>query len=414
MINYQTRRNKVVEQLPLNSLVFVFSGKTQKKSADAHFPFEVNRNFYYLTGIDEEEAILVLFNDQGITKEYLFIRDVDPAIEKWNGFYITSEQAKSTSGVSTIAYLSSFESMLSRILSRSKVDVVAVDHERVNQSDSASIGEIFAQDIQQKWLLPVVNAYPIIAALRTIKDDYEIEKIKQAIDVTNDAFLSMIKHTEPGKFEYQLQAEFEVVLKRNNAKPSFDMIVAASDRACILHYISNQEKVEDNALILCDMGANLDHYCSDISRTFPSNGKYSSKQRELMNVVLEAMGRVIDAAQPGTTLRELNNIVIRYYQDRLVELGYISSVKEVSDVYYHGVSHFLGLDVHDVGQLENMPLQEGHVITVEPGVYLAKEKIGIRIEDNLLITKDGNINLSQHIIKTPDEIEQAMKEKKLT
>jgi Xaa-Pro aminopeptidase len=411
MNNYKNRRNQLAKQLKLNSLMVVFAGTSQKKSADAHFPFEVNRNFYYLTGIDEEQAILVLHNQQGTTKELLFIRDINPAMEKWNGFYISKEQAKITSGVDSVFFLSTFESMVSRIISRTLVEVVVVDNERVNYGDSISSGEAFASDVRKKWLLPVENAYPLIAALRTIKDDQEVEKIRQAIDVTNDAFLNMLKETKVGKYEYQLQAEFEVVLKRNNAKPSFDMIVAASERACILHYISNQEKIEDNALILTDMGANVDHYSADMSRTFPSNGKYTSKQRELMEVVLEAMQRVIDAAKPGVTLKELNEIVVEFYQEKLVELGYIARANHVSDVYYHGVSHFLGLDVHDVGQLENMPLQAGHIITVEPGVYIAQEKIGIRIEDNLLITKDGNINLSEHIIKTPDEIEQAMKQK---
>jgi Xaa-Pro aminopeptidase len=408
---YQQRRNQLAKQLATNSLVFVFAGTTQKKSADAHFLFEVNRNFYYLTGIDEQEAVLVLHNQQGKTHEMLFIRDVDPTMEKWNGLYMSKEQAKTISNIETISYLSSFEAIVGRFLSRSTVEVIGVDHERINHTDPISSAEAFAKEMQHKWLVPVMNVYPMIAALRTIKNDHEVERIKAAIDVTNDAFLNMLQATKSGKYEYQLQAEFEVVLKLNNAKPSFDMIVAASDRACILHYVTNLEKIEDNALILTDMGANLDHYCSDISRTFPSNGKFTEKQKELYNVVLEAMQRVFDAAKPGVTLRELNQIVVEFYQEKLVELDYIASPNNVVDVYYHGVSHFLGLDVHDVGQVDNMKLQAGHIITVEPGVYIAKEKIGIRIEDDLLITKDGNINLSSHIIKSVDEIEQAMKNK---
>lgn len=409
MNHYQNRRKKLVNQLDNNSLLVVFAGTTIKKSADAHFPFEVNHNFYYLTGINEPEAILVVHKHNELIKEMLFIRDIDHVMEKWNGLYITKEDAKKTSGIQNIAFLSSFDSMISRMVSRNAITNIAVDNERINNTDIPSAGETFANDIQKKWLLPVINAYPLIAALRTVKDAEEIEKIKKAIDLTNDAFLHMLKTTKPGKYEYQLQAEFEVVLKRNNASPSFDMIVAAHDRACILHYVSNQEKIEDNALILTDMGANLDHYCSDISRTFPSNGRFSDKQRELMEVVLEAMKRVIAAAKPGVTLRKLNEIVVEYYGEVLVKLGYITNANHVFDVYYHGVSHFLGLDVHDVGQLDDMPLQEGHVITVEPGVYIADEKIGIRIEDNLLITKNGNINLSEHIIKKPDDIEEAMK-----
>lgn len=411
MNNYQKRRNELMQQIKPHSLLFVFAGTTLKKSADAHYPFAVNNNFYYLTGIDEQEAILMIHKEQEQTTEVLFIREQDPDMEKWNGFYITKEEAKKTSNIAMIRGLKTFEGLVSRILNRSGIQEVVVDHERINHTDIASTAEVFANKIQTKWLLPVSNAYPMIAQLRSIKDEQEIEKIKAAIDVTNDAFLNMLDKAKPGMYEYQLQAEFEVVLKRNNASPSFDMIVAAHDRACVLHYVTNQEKIEDNTLILTDMGANLDHYCSDITRTFPSNGKFTTKQKELMEVVLEAMQRVFDAAKPGVTLKELNQLVIKHYQKRLVELGYIESPEQVSEVYYHGVSHFLGLDVHDVGQVENMPLVPGNVITVEPGVYIAKEKIGIRIEDDLLITQDGNINLSEHIIKTPKEIEEAMNRK---
>ena len=393
MKHFIKRRQSLSKQMVSNSALVVFSGNLIKKSADASYPFEVNRNFYYLTGIDEPEAVLVLVKQHNQIKQTLFIRDVNPFMEKWNGKYITKEKAQEISEVDQVYFLSDFESIMQRLFTRSSLSMVYVDNERLNQNDIPSVGEMYANDIREKWMIHVSNAYPMITSLRAIKDDVEIEKIKESIAITNDAFLAMLKSTKSGKFEYELQAEFEYVLKKNNAKPSFDMIVAASDRACVLHYITNDHLIEKDSLVLTDMGASKDYYCADITRTFPSDGKYSEVQKELISVVLEAMELVINAAQPHVTLAQLNQIVISHYRKRLLELGYINDVSEVSNVYYHGVSHFLGLDTHDVGQIDGMPLQPGHVITVEPGLYIESLKIGIRIEDNVLITEDGCINL---------------------
>ncbi len=408
MNHYTKRRQSVSKQMVSNSVFVVFSGHLIKKSADAHYPFEVNRNFYYLTGIDEPEAVLVLIKQHNQIKQTLFIRDINPLMEKWNGKYITKENAQEISGVDHVFFNSSFESFMQRTFTRSSISMVYVDNERINEHDIPSVGERYANTITNKWMLQVSNAYPLITSLRAIKDEHEIEKIKQSIAITNQAFLAMLKSARSGKYEYELQAEFEHVLKINNVKPSFDMIVAASDRACILHYVTNNHMIEENALVLTDMGASKDYYCADITRTFPSDGKFSTQQKELMNVVLESLDLVIKAAQPHVTLAQLNQIVVSHYQKRLLELGYIKNVEEVSDVYYHGVSHFLGLDTHDVGQVEGMPLQAGHVITVEPGLYIESLKIGIRIEDNILISEEGCVNLSKDIIKTPEDIEAIM------
>lgn len=407
--NYSIRREKLYEKMDDNTLLVVFAGDPIKRSADSHYVFEVNKNFYYLTGIDEQNAIFVCLKQNQQVKEMLFIRDINPLMEKWNGKYITKEEATQISGLKTVYDLSSFQSFFERLITRNQLTKIYFDSERIRNEDISSSGELFANDVSKKWLLAVENIYYEIAALRTIKDENEIDEIRKAIDLTNQAFLHMLKNTKPLKKEYELQAEFEYVLKKNNARPAFDMIVASSERACVLHYITNQEAIEEDSLVLTDMGACLNNYNSDITRTFPSNGRFTSRQKELMMVVLEAMELVFDACKPNVTLSQLNQIVIKHYQKRLMDLNIITKHEEVSEYYYHGVSHFLGLDVHDVGQMENMPLQPGHVITVEPGLYIKNEKIGIRIEDDVLITKTGYENLSKHIIKTVDDIEQYMK-----
>ncbi len=404
------RRQTITNTMGNETIAFVFAGDLIKRSADSHYLFDVSKNFYYLTGIDEPQAVLVMIKRNDEVKEMLFVRDIDPVMEKWNGKYITKKQATDISGIEMVSYLSSFQSTIDRLLSRNILTKAYVDNERLTTHDITSESERFAKTLSKKWLMSVENLYPMIAAERTIKDEHEIEKIKNAIALTNKAFLHMLANTTSQIPEYRLQAEFEYILKRHDAKPAFDMIVAASERACVLHYVTNREMIEPNTLILTDMGAQLDHYNSDITRTFPSDGVFSKRQRELMDVVLEAMECVFAQCKPGVTLAELNKIVIDLYQQRLKQLQIIDQDHEVSQYYYHGVSHFLGLDVHDVGQLENMKLRSGHVITVEPGLYIEKEKIGIRIEDNVLITQDGYVNLSKEIIKTPDEIEAFMKQ----
>jgi Xaa-Pro aminopeptidase len=406
---YSIRREKLYKKMDDNTLLVVFAGNPIKRSADAHYLFEVNKNFFYLTGIDEPNAILFCLKQNQQIKEMLFVRDIDPLMEKWNGKYITKEEATRESGIEIVYDLSNFQSFLERVITRNQIAKIYFDSERVRNEDISSSGETFANEVSKKWLLAVENIYREIAALRTIKDEYELDQIRKAIDLTNQAFLHMLKQTKPLKKEYELQAEFEYVLNSNNAKPAFDMIVASSKRACVLHYVTNQETIEEETLILTDMGACLNYYNSDITRTFPSTGRFTSRQKELMMVVLEAMNLVFEACKPNVTLAHLNQIVIKHYQKRLKELNVITKPEEVSEYYYHGVSHFLGLDVHDVGQMENMLLQPGHVITVEPGLYIEKENIGIRIEDDILITETGYENLSKHIIKTPEDIEQYMK-----
>ena len=412
MKEYIRRRKKLFEMMDDQSMLFVFAGDLIKKSADATYPFEVNRNFYYLTGVDEPQAVLVLNKLNHEHQTWLFVRDIDPHLEKWNGKYMTQAQAQAISGIDTVYYLSQFKGLLQQRLTRNTIKHVYVDSERLSESDIQSTGEAFAQSLRKQWLLPVNNAYPLIAGLRAIKDELEIQKLKAAIDITNEAFLAMLRNTQSGKYEYELQAEFEYVLKKYNSKPAFDMIVAAGGRACILHYIENDQVIEADSLILTDMGATQAYYCADISRTFPSDGQFSDEQRTLMGVVLEAMDKVIEACQVGVTMAHLNRLVIEHYQERLVALGFIQAASEVSDVYYHGVSHMLGLDTHDVGYLDNAPLVAGNVITVEPGLYFESLNLGIRIEDNILITDAGPVNLSEHIIKTPAAIENYMQQNK--
>lgn len=403
------RREQLLAELPLNSMVVLFAGNGVKRSADADYPFAVNHNFAYLTGIDEPEAVLMMVKLRHRITTTLFIRDIDLTLQKWNGKYISIDEAKVLSEIDSVTYLSAFESSFVSQLTRAGADRLYLDLERLNLTDRPLSGEQFAKKIRDTYpALTLENIYPTIAALRTVKSNTEVEKIEKCISVTKSAFEHMVKNAHKSNFEYELQAEFEYELKRKGTAPAFEMIVAGGVRSTVLHYVKNMGKLSENELVLCDMGANAALYNSDISRTFPKSGKFSDRQKVLYNIVLEAMDAVFEKIKPGVMFKELNDVVVNLYEKRLKEIGLIKERSEISNYYYHGVSHFLGMDVHDVGQIENRVLVAGNVITVEPGLYIEAESIGIRIEDDVLVTEDGYRNLSECIVKSVDEIEAMM------
>ena len=229
--------------------------------------------------------------------------------------------------------------------------------------------------------------------------------MKKAIQITKQGIENIFKNANPNMMEYELEACFDYEIKRNGAKDkAFNTILAGGKNATVLHYNENNQKINDGDLVLLDLGASFGYYSADISRTFPICGKFSQRQKQLYNIVLEAQQKVIDAIKPGLPFKRLNEIVIEHYETELLKIGLIKDKEEVKNYYYHGVSHFLGLDTHDVTD-GIQELKEGMVITVEPGLYIAEEGIGIRIEDDVLVTKDGAENLSKDIIKTVDQIE---------
>ena len=238
-----------------------------------------------------------------------------------------------------------------------------------------------------------------------IKQPEEIEEIKKAISVTNKGILALMKNVKPGLYEYQVESYFDQQIKFNGASGiAFKTIAASGGNGCILHYHTNNTIIKDNDLVLFDLGAEYNLYKSDITRTIPANGKYTERQKEIYNIVLNGQKLVFSNIKPGITTKELNQILIDYYKVELKKIGLIEKDEEVVKYYFHGVSHHLGLDTHDVA-IRDLPLQPGCIITVEPGLYIAEEGIGIRIEDDALVTEDGVINLSSEIIKEISDIE---------
>lgn len=404
------RRNELLKENKKGSITVLFSGDLVKRSADSTYPFVVNRNFYYLTNCDEDSLIYVYINTENVSKEILFIKDYNPLEEKWVGKSLTKDEAIHKSGIFIVQPLSQFESIFTRTLARNDVDTIYVDSERDSFKQRLNEAEKFTKKLSDSYPhLKVININQKINLMRKVKSDEEIEEMKNAIEVTRKGIEFILKNIKPGRYEYQSAADFEYQCALNNATLAFDTIVASGKDATILHYVTNQKPLVENDLVLFDLGASVNHYCADISRTFPVSGKFTDRQKTFYSIVLKAQEEVIKAIKPGVTLIQLNEIVRSVYKDECVKANIIESEDQVDQVYYHSVSHSLGLDTHDVGLVEGAVLKPGMVVTVEPGLYSEKESIGIRIEDDVLVTEDGSINLSSSILKSVEEIENYMK-----
>ena len=402
-------RKALLDRVEDNSILLLFAGKAPYKSADEQYQFIPNRNFYYITGIDEEMVILLISKLNGVVSEKLFIQRPDPVMAKWIGATISENEATEKAGILEIDYLDRFEGAIGSLFSRNKVEKVYLDLERQELDTSTTKAQEQAKLLTQKYpYIQIKNIYYDIAELRMIKSPEEINLIKRAIEVTKEGILSMMDNAKPGMMEYEIEAYFDFVLKKNGiTNNAFHTIAGSGINGTILHYSANNTQTKDGDLILFDLGAQYNYYNADITRTFPVNGKFTQRQKDVYNVVLKANEAVKAAAKPGILLKELNDIAKGVLVQGCKELGLIKEDNEISKYYYHSVSHFLGLDTHDVGSY-SMRLMPGMVITNEPGLYIEEEAIGIRIEDNLLITEDGCENLSKDIIKTVEDIENYM------
>ncbi|MBZ2174023.1 aminopeptidase P family protein [Schnuerera sp. xch1] len=402
-------RKKLEERLEDNSILLLFAGRAPYKSADEVYPFTPNRNFYYMTGIDEDEIILLITNIKGKVSQKLFIQRPDPIMAKWVGATISDEAAKENSGIEDIEYLDKFEDVIGSVLNKNRIEKVYLDLERQEIKTSMTDSQLFSKMIAEKYpYIQIKNIYHDIADLRVIKSKEEIDLIKKAIEITNEGILALMKNAKPGMMEYEIEAYFDYVLTKHGVTDkAFATIAGSGINGTILHYSENNCQTKDGDLILFDLGAQYKYYNADITRTFPVNGKFTERQKEVYNVVLEAMNAVEEAAKPGVPYGELNEITKKILAEGCKKLGLIKEDSELSKYYFHSVSHYLGTDTHDVGDRTAI-LKPGMVITNEPGLYIEEEKIGIRIEDDLLITEDGCKNLSKDVIKTIEEIEDFM------
>jgi len=407
---YKQRRENLLNSYDSNVCIIIYSGLEIMKSEDECFPFDVNRNFYYLTGLERDSMALVMYKVDGVITESIFALPYSEYASKWFGDRMPFEQITEISGVENVQEYDNLESAFTLRMNHLRKDAnlkVALDLWRYTKDQEDCLGIKEAKRLKDLFpSLEIIDVFPNITKLRLVKDEYEVSCIKHALATTKLAHDQMMKNIKPQMNELMMQAIFDYSLRTRNCKhEAFDTICASGKRATVLHYRNNDQVMEDGELFLCDMGATYNHYCADISRTFPVNGKFTERQKEIYDLVLRAQQIVIENAKPGVKLKELNNMVIEFYKEELPKHGL---TKDVSEYYYHGVSHHLGLDTHDSNGGLGQTLSAGNVITDEPGLYISDEGIGIRIEDDLLITEDGCVDLASDLLHTTEEIEAFM------
>ena len=408
-MNYEARRQAILDQMEENSLLILYSGENVHRNADAYYPFEENKHFFYLTGLRRENMALVMKKVDGSCATVLYIPQADPSAERWTGKMVTVDEAKAVSGIQDVRFTQRFDAQMQYMLNGSDIRVCYFDCYRNQLSDlpdyNLAKARQFAADFPG---ISIRNLWRMVAKLRMQKDPDEIEKISQAIAVTRQGLEEVMSTLKPGMKEYQAQANYEHVLYYQGTEgPSFPTIAGSGKNGCMLHYETNRDTCQDGTLLLLDLGTRVDGYCSDITRTYPVNGKFTDRQRAVYEIVLRANKEVAAQAKPGMTTRDLNEICKKVLAQGCMELGLITDESGIGKYYMHGVSHHLGIDVHDV-TAEGVKLEKDSIISDEPGLYIDEWEIGIRIEDDLLITEDGCKVLSESIIKEPDEIENFM------
>ena len=415
MSEFEIRRRKVFDQMKDNSVAIFFSGVSKIASEDECMPFVVNNNFFYLTNIKQEHSALLLIKGIGERRTYLFIDPYSELKEKWTGKRLTSDKAQALSDIKNIYTTDNFETMLSLALADENnqygnIDCIYLDQGSPEQKLK---DDFFMKDLVMKLTLDytgkeIVDIYPIMRDLRMVKSNEEIDCIIKAIEKTNNGIAYMISKLVPGMKEHELADHFEMYGRAHDrATLAFETIVATGKNATCLHYPTQNDIVKESDLILFDLGFNHEEYSADISRTFPVNGKFSGVQKDVYQAVLNCNKAVIAYAKPGLTLKDLQEYASDFLRKECIRLKLMNEDDDIRNYYYHSVSHHLGLDTHDIA-LREKPLEKGNVITVEPGLYFAKLGVGVRIEDDVLITLDGAVALSKNIVKEMDEIERMM------
>ena len=402
---YQKRRRAVIETLEDQSALYLFSGQLKQRTLDNDYPFCVNRNFFYLTGLDEPEYVLQITKLGGESQQTLYIPRPDPYTELYHGKMPTDVEMQEQTGVNRVVYLDKMDWELNRLFARNYFEHLYMDFHKRELDTVAYPENDLAQRITQAHpYLRQHNIARTIDNLRRFKDAEEVAQITEAIRLTGLGIESILRHMKPGIGEAQLQAYFEFELKFNGAMGNaFYPIIAAGANTVNLHYERNNQILKDGDLLLLDLGAEVGYYSADISRTFPVNGKFSSRQRYYYEAVLAAQQAIVDYLMPGRSIDETVEVARDKLFEYCVQDGLTKERGDMNKLLPHGVCHYLGLDTHDVG--DRNTLQPGMVITMEPGIYLREEGLGIRIEDDVLITDHGCQLLSAQILKTPDEIE---------
>jgi Xaa-Pro aminopeptidase len=455
----KTRRARAMERLGPDSMLILWSAPVKVYSNDVDYEFRQDSNFYYLTGIDQPETILVLMPGNQERKEILFVSPADPVREHWNGHLLSPREATDQSGIATVYTINEFEPFLSAVLSRRAYGPGANSQEYAQFFNALSENRArlqvllgpapklneplperydFLRKLQERFFgFAAIDATNIFRDLRVTKTPYEQKIMEQSAEISNEAHMAGMKAAHPGAWEYEVEAAVEYVFKKRGAFDwGYPSIVGSGPNATILHYEKSSRQMKDGELLLVDAAANYRYITVDITRTYPVNGKFTPEQKDIYNLVLKAQEEGMKVAKPGAKLNDINQKTVEIIKDGLLKLGLITDTSgdQYRTWYTHNANHWIGMDVHDIGD-STRPLAPGMAFVIEPGIYIREsalenlpktpenaafiekvrpavrkyKDIGVRIEDSFLLTENGLKRLSDKVPRTVDEIESFMK-----
>ncbi len=419
---YVNNRKELVKALKPCSLALFNSNDTMPTNADGHLPFRQNNDLFYLTGVDQENSILVICPDFPDKKyrEVLFVQETNEQIATWEGHKLTKEEARKLTGIQMVLWLTEFEKLFRHMMTMGGVENVYLNtNEHYRADNKVETRDARFIDWCQKHypLHRYERVAPIISKQRSIKSKIEIDLMQKACDITEAAYRRVLQFVKPGVKEYAIEAEYaHEFLRKGSRGFAYTPIIASGVSSCVLHYIENDKVCKDGDILLLDVGAEYANYNADLTRSIPVNGKYSKRQKDVYNAVLRVQKAAIKMLRPGVLYFEFHKEIQQLIEKELVDLKLITrtDIKNqhperpaFQKYFMHGTSHMLGLDVHDVGNMY-AKVQVGQVWTVEPGIYIKEEGLGIRIENNIVIGKDKNFDLMKNIPIETEEIEELM------
>ena len=418
---YIYNRSRFTKGLKPNSLAIFNSNDIVTTGADSTNPFVQHRDILHLSGVDQEESILVVFPDcfEQKNREILFLKETSDLIAVWEGAKLNKEQAFETSGIKTVYWLDQFDTVFNALMSEAEnVYINTNEHTRAN-TEAQTREDRFVKKLKKKYPAHTYQrSAPIMHEIRSIKHPIEIELMQKACDITEKGVRRLLTFIKPGVMEYNIEAELMHEFLNNRSKGfAYTPIIASGYSACVLHYIENNKECKDGDVILLDFGAEYANYASDLTRCFPVNGKFTARQKDVYNAVLRVKKGATKLLVPGTYLKDYHVAVGKLMEKELISLGLISQEDVQNEdpawpaykkYFMHGTSHYIGLDTHDLG-LWTKPMKAGMVFTVEPGIYIPEENLGIRLEDDVVVQESGEpINLMENIPIEVDEIEELM------
>ncbi len=414
-------RKNFMQQMQSKSLAVFNSNDIYPIGADSTMPFQQNRDIFYLSGVDQEESILVLFPDAPEEKhrEILFLTETNEHIAVWEGAKLTKEDALEVSGIKTVYWMKDFEKIFFEVMTQCETVYLNTNEHYRAAHKTETRDDRFIKWCKEKYPAhQVAKANPILQRLRSVKDPIELDLMQKACDITEKAFRRVLKFVKPGVWEYEIEAEYYHEMIRNRSRGfAYTPIIASGKSACVLHYIENNQQCKEGELILLDTGAEYANYSSDLSRTIPVSGRYSDRQKQVYNAVNKVKNEATKLLVPGTLWKEYHVEVGKMMTSELLDLGLLDKADVQNEdpdwpaykkYFMHGTSHHIGLDTHDYGILTE-PMRANQVFTVEPGIYIPEEGFGIRLEDDVVIQEKGDpFNLMRNIPIEADEIEEIM------